>query len=173
MFSENFIDLFKNYHSDIFLHENPTEDPFMNLIKKNFEIININKESYESYLNKQVENILTPSNIDEIFFFYLKEFYNQTNPEYFHFMFKFIIMFRQCINKFKKESSFNPPDPKNYFTQNNNAETIPDLCNDFFTDFLEPKDYYGMEVMELIDVIQHLCNWLFINKYTTSRLTLV
>jgi len=113
------------------------------------------------------------NNLDDIFFSYLKEFYSKTNQEYFHFMFKFIIMFRQCINKLKNYNTFNLPDPINYYSQHQNAEIVPDLCNDFVTEFMEPKDYFGMDTLELIEIIQHLCHWLFINNFTTSRLTLV
>jgi len=88
-------------------------------------------------------------------------------------MFKFVIIYRQCINKLKNPSTYNPPDLINYYTQHNNAEGVPDMCNDFVTDFMEPKDYFGMDTMELIEIIQHLCHWLFIKNYTTSRLTLV
>lgn len=82
-------------------------------------------------------------------------------------------MFRQCINKIKNPSTYNPPVPAEYYTQHNNSEGLPDLCNDFITDFMEPKEYFGMDTMELIEIIQHLCHWLFIKNYTTSRLTLV
>lgn len=166
MFTEVFLDLFKNYKNDIFFHENPEEDPFYQNIKKQENVPQEIQQSVE-------ENKPKPNNIDDIFFEYLKEFYNQMNPEYFHFMFKFVIMFRQCINKLKNPSTFNPPEPKNYYTQHNNAEGVPDLCNDFVTEFMEPKDYFGMETMELIEIIQHLCHWLFIKNFTTSRLTLV
>lgn len=165
MFIETFNDIFNKYQNDIFFHNNPEQDPFYCYIK--------NPEKAEEI--QQISDDQKPklNNIDEIFAAYLKEFYTQTNPDYFHFMFKFVIMFRQCINKLKNGCTYNPPDPINYYTQHNNAEGVPDMCNDFVTDFMEPKDYFGMDTMELIEIIQHLCHWLFIKNYTTSRLTLV
>jgi len=147
------------------LHNNREEDPFYSYIEKN-EI----PDEAQQIIDDQNSKL---HNIDEIFAAYLKNFYNQTNSDYFHFMFKFVIMFRQSINKLKNASTFNLPDPINYYTQHNNAEGVPDMCNDFVTDFMEPNNYFGMDTLELIEIIQHLCHWLFIKNYTTSRLTLV
>ncbi len=168
MFSDIFREIFKKYQSDIFFHDNPDNDPLYLSIKDQSSSI----ENKDVQLGTEEEKQKAP-NIDEIFLIYLKEYYTQTNPDYFHFMFKFIIMFRQCINKLKNGATYNPPDPKNYYSQHNNTEGVPDTCNDFVTDFMEPKDYFGMDTMELIEIIQHLCHWLFVRNYTTSRLTLV
>lgn len=155
-FEEIFTDIFKKYQSDLYFPDLIEEEPFYILIK-----------------NAENPKEKDKMNCDDIFMNYLKEFYSQTNYDYFHFMFKFVLMFRQCINKLKNNSENKIIDPKNYFTQNNNAEIVPDMCNDFITDFMEPKDYYGLDTMELIELIQHLCHWLFSKNYTTSRLTLV
>lgn len=115
---------------------------------------------------------------DEAFFEYLKEFYTKTNYEYFHFMLKFILMFRQSINKLKRQNVNDDTlniflDPNEYYTKLNSPECIPDMCNDFIMEFMEPNDYFGMDTMELIEIIQHFCYWLFIKNFTTSRLSLV
>ena len=39
--------------------------------------------------------------MEGILFFYLKEFYKNTNIEYFWFMIKFIVLLRECINKLR------------------------------------------------------------------------
>jgi len=108
-------------------------------------------------------------NCDEIFFLYLREIANKTNKDYFHFLFKFTVLFRECINKLKRGEELGAPD----HTQNANAEQVPDTCNEFITEFMDPNDYYGLETSELIEAIQHLCFWLYVNHYTTSRLTLL
>lgn len=162
-FEENFRDIFNKYNNDIFFHNEIESDAFYSLIK--YGIKSTDQDPNQEKINNK--------NLDEIFYSYLNEFYRQTNNEYFHFMFKFVILFRQSINRLKSPDTYNPPNPTNYFSQHNNAEGVPDMCNDFVTEFMEPKDYYGMDVMELIEVIQHLCYWLFIKNYTTSRLTLV
>ena len=57
-------------------------------------------------------------------------------------------------------------------------ETIPDFCNDFYQSFLasEENDFFGMksnEKVEILEIIQHFCIWLRLNKYTKSRLYLI
>lgn len=104
--------------------------------------------------------------IDDIFAEYILENYPQSNREYFQFLVKFVTLFRECINKLKNENNIE-------FSQANTAEQVPDFCNEFITDFMENNDYFGLDTNELIDIIQHFCNWLYENKFTTSRLTLL
>lgn len=121
------------------------------------EIININE-------NKNTSKCEV---IDEIFAKYLLEVNKECNKDYFEFVTKFVILFRECINKIKDENSLEE------FSAHNNADTVPDTCNEFVTDFMEGYDYFGLDTMELIEIIQHLCNWLYENKFTTSKLSLV
>jgi hypothetical protein len=86
------------------------------------------------------------------------------------FLTKFVILFRECINIFRQNTDANSTLE---FTQNNSSDTVPDLCNEFITDFMENNDNFGLDTTELIEIIQHFCNWLYENKYTTSRLTLL
>jgi hypothetical protein len=106
-------------------------------------------------------------NIDQIFSKYLEDVFKDCNKEYFEFITKFVILFRECINKQKDDKSGEEHSSKQ------NADNVPDMCNEFITDFMEGFDYFGLDTMELIDIIQHLCNWLYENKFTTSKLSLV
>ena len=114
-------------------------------------------------------------NLDELFFLYLKEFSKKTNEEYFWFMIKFIVLFRECINKLRNNLVKNEDktDKKELYTQIYNAETVPEICNDFFVEFMEPYDFFGLYKEELIELIQHFCYWLFSNQYAQSHLTLL
>lgn len=192
---EVFKDIFYKYKSDLYFPDNIEEEPFYNLIKdlqnqdsskqQNTNDINALEKDIENNINESNQindnnNIeqQRQSNCDTAFIGYVKEFYSQTNYDYLHFLLKFVVMFRQCINKLKRTDTSDSQDkifvdPKNYYTQSNNAEGVPDMCNDFVTEFMEPKDYFGMDTMELIEIIQHFCHWLFIKNFTTSRLTLV
>lgn len=105
---------------------------------------------------------------DEVFSAYIIEFYPQSDKEYFFFLTKFVTLFRECVNRYRSSN-----EPGKEFTQINGAEGIPDLCNEFITDFMENNDNFGLDTNELIEIIQHFCNWLYENKYTTSRLTLI
>jgi hypothetical protein len=117
-------------------------------------------------ISRNTEKELT--NADEIFAKYIVDAYPVCNKEYFLFLVKFAVLFRECINKVKTLD-----DMDEEFTTINKAETVPDMCNDFITDFMENNDYFGLEISELIEIIQHFCFWLYENKQTTSRLTLL
>ena len=111
---------------------------------------------------------------DEIFYEYLSIFKNQVNDKYFTFMMKFILLFRECydVSKNKNIADANKQQVTNRIT----PEGLPDLCNEFYGDFLEPNNFFGIddpdERNEIIDIIQHFCIWLFKNDYTKSKLSL-
>jgi len=114
----------------------------------------------------ETSNKIQSYSLDELFFLYLKEFSNRTNKEYFWFMIKFVVLFRECINTLrqkyvrKEDQSLN----KTLYTQIYNAETVSEICNDFFLEFMDPFNYFGLN-KELIELIQHFCYWLFSHQY--------
>ena len=111
---------------------------------------------------------------DEVFYEYLSSFMNKTNKKYFSLMLKFILLFRECYdlskNKEKKESE------KMAVTNTLPPEGLPDLCNEFYGEFMEPNNFFGIyeldEKNEIVEIIQHFCIWLFKNEYTKSKLSL-
>ena len=129
----------------------------MNLpVKDNNENFNIKVQSY---------------NLDCIFFFYLKEFYKSVNKVYFWFILKFIILFREFLNQTRKNFVKNGENKD--FTQLYNAEIIPEIFNEFLLDFMESYDYFGLNKNELIELMQHFCYWLNINRYSQTQLSLI
>lgn len=126
-------------------------------------------KSYEDKNGATIGNDQNESkrNADEIFAGYLIEFFELTNKNYYNFLLKFVILFRECLNYYKTLPNFNE------YSQENGADSAPDLCNEFITEFMENNDNYGLDPNELIDVIQHFCFWLYENRHTTSRLTLM
>ena len=140
------------------------EEP--NLVHECFNAIN----KLEDPLNK-----IQSYNLDGIFFFYLREFYKNANLEYFWFMIKFIVLFRECINKLranlvKKEEQ---SETNKFYSQIFNSENVPEICNDFVLEFMEPYDYFGLNKDELIELIQHFCYWLYIKHYTQLHISLI
>ena len=110
--------------------------------------------------------------LDFIFIKYLKEFACNTNKDYFLFINRFIIVFREWINNKKREiikEEYKTEDKKE-FSQIFNAEGIPDYCNDFFIEYLEPNKFFDLNVDEFIELTQHFCFWLFLKKYTPNYL---
>ena len=116
-------------------------------------------------------NYYTSPILDDLFFLYLKEASKKANKDYFWFINKFIVLFREYINISKNEDE-NNKESKEY-SQLYGAEGIAEICNDFFLDFMEPKEFFGLNNNELIQLTQHFCFWLYSNKYSHSYVTLI
>ena len=189
----NNLEIIKKFLTDAFRHcckEHPEilekygnieQYPLYKLVIDNWgkEVPEIEHESYlddsrNKNKNEPLKKIKQP-NVDSLFYLYLKEFSTKTNKDYFWFIVKFIVLFREGINILKKdmvtEEVINGD--KTEFTQIYNAEEIPEVCNDFFLDFMEPKRFFGLNKEELIELIQHFCFWLYTNMYCPSHLTLL
>ena len=164
-------DLFKNL-------ENVEKYSFYSLITENWDKENpfSEKECFSAAPKIGEPSIKVKSyNLDELFIIYLKEFACKTNKDYFWFMIKFIVLFRECINSLRENFVQNNDDgiKNKFYTQIYNAETVPEICNDFFVEFMEPHDFFGLLKEELIELIQHFCYWLYSKQYTQSHLTLL
>ena len=110
--------------------------------------------------------------IDSVLFEYLREFSRKTNVDYFWFIIKFVVIFREFLNL--NNSKLIPAEDKSTnkekYTEIYNAENMVNYCNDFYVDFMEPKGFYGLNSNELIELIQHFFYWLYEKKYTTYQL---
>ena len=113
--------------------------------------------------------------MDLILLLYLKELATKTNKQYFWFVNKFVVLLREYINAFKKDEvkEEQKTEEKQEYSQLCSAEGIPESFNDFFLEFMQPNKYYGLNEQELIELAQHFCFWLYLNKYTHSYLTLI
>ena len=177
------IKIFNQTKEQIFQNiENIDKYTFYNLIIENWEKNEADlfppeeRFCYSVPLRKdETPTKLNSYNLDQLFFNYLKEFSKKVNDDYLWFMFKFIVLFRECINLKNKEQirPENKSEKRQLFTQIYNAETVPEACNYFFLDFLMPYDNFGLNKDELIELVQHFCYWLYINQYTQSHLTLL
>lgn len=183
----NLSDIFRQCQKDLFnKFESVDKYPFYQLIVENWEksTPNIEQECY--YDDNQKDNDSSNNNdeylkkikspcIDGLFYLYLREFSKKTNKDYFWFIIKFVVLFRECINQKKKDNikkEVITPNKKEY-SQIYNAEGIPEMCNDFYIEFMEPHDFFGLNQNELIELIQHFCYWLYCHEYTQSHLTLL
>ena len=87
-------------------------------------------------------------------------------------MIKFIVLFRECINKLR--ANLVKKDEQNkLYSEIYNSENIPEMFNDFVLEFMEPYDYFGLNKDELIELIQHFCYWLNLKQYTQLHLSLL
>lgn len=184
------LDIIQQFITDAFRHcqtehttkyENIEQYPIYKLV-----IDNWNKETpdleQESYLDESrtknktdpLKKIKSPC-VDNLFYLYLREFSKKTNKDYFWFMVKFVVLFRESINVQKKDMVTDDiiTENKTEFTQLFNADEIAELCNNFFLDFMEPHNFFGLNKGELIELIQHFCFWLYTNMYSPAHLTLL
>jgi hypothetical protein len=176
---DNLTNIFRQCKNDLFANIDEIDNyPFYQLVVNNWEKNNKELEEYFNDNKKneaESENKISSPYLDQIFFLYLKEFATKTNKNYFWFINKFIVLFRECINSLKKDQikeKYKNGTNKEY-SQLFNAEGIPESCNDFFLEFMQPKQYYGLNEGELIELAQHFCFWLYMNKYTHSYLILL
>ena len=111
---------------------------------------------------------------DEVFYEYLYTFKNKTNQKYFSLLVKFVLLFRECYDISKTKDS--KDEVKKAVTDTISPEGLPDLCNEFYGEFMEPNNFFGIdeqdEKNEIIEIIQHFCIWLFKNEFTKSKLSL-
>ena len=109
---------------------------------------------------------------DEVFYEYLATFKNKTNRKFFSLLIKFVLLFRECYDISKNRDL----EEKKAVTDTISPEGLPDLCNEFYGEFMEPNNFFGIyepnEKSEIIEIIQHFCIWLFKNEYTKSKLSL-
>ncbi len=118
----------------------------------------------------------TELNCDDLFLTYLYEVKEKSNKAYFILILKFVLLFRECLNTSRQiRENPNINSKKLEYSSMSNAETLPDLCNEFVTEYLDSNNYFGIESekdrSEIIELIQHFCNWLFVNKHTLCRLS--
>jgi len=128
---------------------------------------NPNLKAEDSNINKNGNK-----SIDMVFTEYLNYISALTNQNQFFMMFKFIVLFRDCINLKKSEEIPNLCDE---FTKSHSAESIPEYANNLFL-FFEKSNYYGWESdkekFELVEITQHLCYWVYEKQYTSLKLTI-
>ena len=171
--------MFIRYRNDLFEEvENIEKNTFYNLFKENWEKkeTNLENKSYSSMMNCSPDLlIVNKPPIDCIFFQYIKYISNIIEKDYVVFIIKFIIIFRQYLNKEKQGliNSEHINEKKKEYTQIYDASVIPDFFNDFLMDFMENRNYFNLDKDELVKIIEYFCFWLFSEGYTDSHIAKV
>jgi len=120
---------------------------------------------------------------DDIFCEFILHISMNTNKSFLMIVLKIVILLRTFINKYKniqmemyKKYFPNKMLGNKEFTEYFDSENVPDLCNEFVSEYLWSFDYFGLNtdnnISEIIEIIQYFCYWLYENNYTTSKLTL-
>lgn len=137
--------IFKQWKNEIFEEFDSIEKySFYKLILDNWDIENPfpNPECLSTTLINKIKS----NSLDEQFFLYLKEFSKSTNKDYFCFMIKFVILFRKFINSLRQNliRKEDQSETKKLYSEIYNGENVPEMCNDFFIEFMEPFNFYGL-----------------------------
>ncbi len=135
--------------------------------KENPILLNLNDEIPISDKPKNTKSC------DEVFYEYLNTFKDKTNEKYFALLIKFVLLFRECYDNSKAKDS--KEEEKKAVTDHLPPEGLPDLCNEFYGEFMEPNNFFDLDENdrnEIIEIILHFCIWLFKNEYTKSKLSL-
>ena len=123
---------------------------------------------------KYPKKIRKKKHVMMFFYEYLSTFKDKANEKYFTLIMKFIILFRECYDVSKNKNV--AEEKKEQVTNKLTPDGLPDLCNEFYGDFLESNNFFGINEQddrnEIIEIIQHFCTWLFKNDYTRSKLSL-
>lgn len=132
----------------------------------------------------------TQRKCDEIFAEYLDYVAKKINKGYYTQILKFIFLLRESVNRFSEKlkklqesdmpmgvPAVQPPIEKNpgeyeEYCLVYNAEHVPDISNEFVTQYLEELKP-GIERQDAIELTQNVCHWLFVNGYTCSKLSLI
>ncbi|CAI2376399.1 unnamed protein product [Moneuplotes crassus] len=136
-------------------------------------------------------------NCDDIFAVYLRQASQKVNESFYKLLLKFIIIYRECANKLGPKladsDDIDKSSVKNETTESsdkfersdkceidysqidfctvNNAEKIPEMCNELITVFMEDHSF-GIDRADAIDMTRNLCSWLYTNSLTCSKLSM-
>ena len=108
-------------------------------------------------------------NTDKVLLNYLNQRSDICNEKYFEKLIVFVVLFREYIN------INNKLDSNEEYTVIKTAEDVPEKSNEFINDFLYPEDeenIFGLEKKEVIKLIINLCNWMFENDFSNSKIFL-
>ena len=103
---------------------------------------------------------------------YLNKMSIYCNEKYYEKLILFVTLFREHINIINQDKV----EKGQEFCQIKDAEDVPEFSNEFITDFLFPDDQefdLGLSKDEVIDLTRNLCNWMYENNFTCSKLFLL
>jgi len=106
--------------------------------------------------NGSLEENEKEKEIDQLFNEYLHEIINITSGSYLLFICKFLFLL------------------KNFILQENITykENFPDYSNNFLADFMDKNNFFSLDNKEIIDILRHFFNWMYVKKYTISVLNI-
>ena len=123
--------------------------------------------SGKKYKEKHIKNC------DEIFSEYLIEVGSITNNEYFKQVIIFIMLYRECANKYGwikyySKEEYKEGEDRKEFTATNNIELIPELANELNLNFLITHESI-LSTIACKNLTINFCQWLLEKGYTCTK----
>jgi hypothetical protein len=140
------------------------------------------------------------SNCDGVLTEYCMSVGKIVNEDYFNKICRVVIGYRECLNKYgwtkfsennKEESKFENSANESpiietileytqeyqkiirqEYTSINDATYLPEVSNEFILLFAR-QHHLGVEEGEMIRIVMNMCSWMYKNKYTKTRVTLI
>lgn len=156
IFKESFKKMYDKYNEILFKSIGYVDD--IDNITYDF-IINTTDNKNKDNNDKTTDNSLWK---------YIEYVSTKTNKDYFQFLVKIIILYREFLHQIAqkhKEIKSQPP----------SSDDIPYYSNEFICDFMESFNFFETDddLKEVVEVVMHVCNWLWENKFTCFRLSLL
>ena len=125
--------------------------------------------------NNLIKIPLKPKNCTSVFATYLNEMARKVNEKFFTTLIIFIRLYRDYMNLYgwdflAKYRPVLPEDRKKAYTSVQDAEHVPEGCNDFIKSYL-PKEFPNFDQSICVDMTFHLCKWLHLNGYTHTSIS--
>ena len=130
-----------------FIYRAPTSNKLFSHPNNSLDNPVLSNLELESPMSNQPKNLRT---CDEVFYEYLLIFKNKTNTKFFSLMLKFILLFRECYDLSKNKDN----NEKKCVTNTINPEGLPDLCNEFYGEFLEPNNFFINSIFSILSKIK-------------------
>ena len=189
--------IYNPYTKEFFMDESLTgkidKSEFSNIIQKAFDNLyttqsnsikiknnnmkiykNLNDHSFfKKFLEDKHDQYKTIINQDEIidivFMNYLNKISSLCNEKFYIKLISLIILFRDFINKSNEKNI------EDDYTENNEAEEVPNFTNSFIEKFFSEKEsenFLGLNYKDVEGILLNLCQWLYDHNYTSYRLSI-
>lgn len=133
---------------------------------------NTNKESLSRLHGDMILREKQRKSCDAVFAEYLNSVARIVSKGTYADVLKFVLLFRECLNASGGKCKAAAAESGEEFCLANNAEEAPEAANEFVGKYLK-----GLSVsfgnMEVAELVQNLCGWLFDNGYTSYKICLI
>eukprot|EP00826_Nyctotherus_ovalis_P060801 TRINITY_DN8576_c0_g1_i2.p1 TRINITY_DN8576_c0_g1~~TRINITY_DN8576_c0_g1_i2.p1 ORF type:complete len:144 (+),score=33.00 TRINITY_DN8576_c0_g1_i2:622-1053(+) len=136
-----------------------------------------NRRKYES-LQRAVEAGGARNEAESVLGLYLREVGQKVKREFYKTIIIFVRLYAECLNECgwelaeKEQELITERGEGDFIKRTNTANFIPEACNKFVNYYL-PENFPTFNHFLAVEMIRHLCDWLYKNNYTTKHIILM